>query len=186
MGIEEAGFTATKTEGDFQVRHYTPQVVAEIQVEGSLEDAGNQAFRPLFDYISGANRAKDKIVMTAPVTQQREGEKIAMTAPVGQEASGKGWRVSFRMPAHFTLDTLPEPLNEKIHLRAIPARSMATVRYSGTWSQARYERHLARLREWMKTKGWVATGDPVWARYNPPFTPWFLRRNEVLIPAKEL
>jgi len=56
------------------------------------------------------------------------------------------------------------------------------VQYSGTWSRQRYERNLARLREWMKAQGLAAAGDPVWARYNAPFTPWFLRRNEVLVP----
>ncbi len=86
------------------------------------------------------------------------------------------------MPSHFTLETLPTPTDEKVHLRAIPARHMAAVRYSGTWSQPRYANNLARLREWMKAQGLAAAGDPVWARYNPPFTPWFLRRNEVLVP----
>ncbi len=180
--IQEAAYTVERADKDFQVRRYAPQVVAETVVEGTLEDAGNKAFRPLFNYISGANQSKNKIAMTAPVAQQREGEKIAMTAPVGQEAISNRWAITFMMPAHFTLETLPTPTDEKVHLRAIPARRMATVRYSGTWSQQRYEQNLARLREWMKAQDLAATGDPVWARYNPPFTLWFLRRNEVLVP----
>jgi effector-binding domain-containing protein len=172
-------------DGVFQVRQYAPQVVAETMVAGTLEKAGNQAFRPLFRYISGANRSQEKIAMTAPVAQQRDGEKIAMTAPVGQEAMGNQWAITFLMPAHFTLETLPVPTDEKVHLRAIPARRMATVRYSGTWSERRYEQNLTRLREWVKAQNLTASGNPVWARYNAPFTPWFLRRNEILLPLEK-
>jgi len=186
MGVEEAAYTVEKTDGDFQVRQYAPQVVAETLVDGNLEEAGNKAFRPLFDYISGANRSKGKIAMTAPVAQQREGEKIAMTAPVGQVAVSNRWAVSFMMPTNCTMETLPEPTDEKVRLRAIPARRVAAVQYSGTWSRQRYARNLARLREWMKAQSLSPAGDPVWARYNPPFTPWFLRRNEILVPIERI
>ncbi len=184
MGIEEAAYVVEKKDGVFEVRQYAPQVVAEISVDGTLEEAGNKAFRPLFKYISGANNAQGKIAMTAPVGQQAEGRKIAMTAPVGQEAVSNQWAVRFTMPTNFTLATLPSPTDAQVHLRAIPARRMAAVRYSGTWSQKRYERNLARLRDWMKTNGLIAAGEPVWARYDPPFMPWFMRRNEILVPTE--
>jgi effector-binding domain-containing protein len=182
MGTEEAFYVAEKTDGNFQVRRYAPQVVAETLVDGTMGDAGNKAFRPLFNYISGANRSKEQIAMTAPVAQQPKGQKIAMTAPVGQQAASNQWVVTFMMPANYTMETLPEPTDDKVRLRAIPARRMAAVRYSGTWIRPRYERNLDRLREWMEAQGLEADGDPVWARYNPPFTPWFLRRNEILVP----
>lgn len=182
MGVEEAAYIVEKKDGAFEVRQYAPQVVAETMVAGSMEEAGNKAFRPLFNYISGANQAQGKIAMTAPVGQQGEGQKIAMTAPVGQEAVSNQWSVTFTMPTNFTLATLPAPTDMRVRLRAVPARRMASVGYSGTWSRKRYERNLARLREWMKTNALAAAGDPVWARYNPPFTPWFLRRNEILVP----
>jgi hypothetical protein len=185
MGTEEAAYAVERKDGDYEVRRYAPQVVAEIIVEGTMEDAGNKAFRPLFSYISGANRAQGKIAMTAPVGQQAEGQKIAMTAPVGQKAAGNRWSVTFTMPASFTLATLPSPTDDRVRLRAVPARRMATVRYSGTWSQKKYERNLARLHGWMRANGLVAAGEPVWARYNPPFTPWFMRRNEILVPTAE-
>jgi len=182
MGIEEAAYTVEKTDGDFQLRLYAPQVVAEVLVEGTLEEAGNKAFRPLFRYISGANQSQSEIPMTAPVTQQREGEKIAMTAPVSQEAVSNLWSVTFMMPSNSTLETLPRPTDEKVHLRAIPARRMAVVRYSGTWSRKRYERNLTRLREWIKANGMATLGEAVWSRYNSPFSLWFMRRNEILLP----
>ena len=139
----------------------------------------------MFDYISGANQARSKIAMTAPVSQEQPGEKIAMTAPVGQEAVSNQWAITFMMPTNYTLETLPAPTDEKVRLRAIPARRMAAVRYSGTWSRRRYEVNLARLREWMKANGLAPSGEPVWARYNAPFTPWFLRRNEILLPTAQ-
>lgn len=181
MATEEAVYTVEKKDGDFEVRVYAPQVVAEVVVDGTMEDAGNQAFRPLFNYISGANRAQGKIAMTAPVAQQREGEKIAMTAPVGLSAASNQWAVTFMMPANTTLESLPQPTDEKVRLRAVPVRRMAAVRYSGTWSRKRYDLNLARLHAWMQANGLAAAGDPIWARYNPPFTPWFLRRNEILL-----
>lgn len=89
------------------------------------------------------------------------------------------------MPSTTSLETLPTPTDEKVRLRAIPARRMAAVRYSGTWSRERYERNLDRLRRWMQANGLACAGEPVWARYNPPFTPWFLRRNEILLPIEK-
>lgn len=185
MAIEEAGYSVEVSDGDFEVRRYEPQVVAEVRVDGTLEGAGNEAFRPLFNYISGANRTKESVAMTAPVAQQPEGEKIAMTAPVGQVAVSNQWVVSFMMPSGRTLETLPEPSDGNVRLRAVPARRMAAVRYSGTWSESRYQRNLVRLREWMKGRGVLAVDEPIWARYNAPFTPWFLRRNEILIPVED-
>ena len=109
MAIEEAPYKVVKTAGIFELRDYAPHILAETVVDGSLEDAGNKAFRRLFRYISGENRSRDTITMTAPVSQQPEGEKITMTAPVGQQAVAGKWAVSFMMPASYTLETLPVP-----------------------------------------------------------------------------
>jgi effector-binding domain-containing protein len=88
------------------------------------------------------------------------------------------------MPASYTLETLPVPDDPKIILRQVPARRMAAVRYSGFWSEKIYRQNRSELETWIREQGLTITGDPVWARYNPPFTPWFLRRNEILIPVK--
>ena len=122
--------------------------------------------------------------MTAPVTQEVASEKIPMTAPVTQEKAGEKWRIAFVMPSRSSLATLPEPLDSRIKLKEIPARLMAAVRYSGTWSRGRYEDKEKSLREFIRQKALKIVGEPVWARYNPPFMPWFLRRNEVLIPVE--
>ncbi len=182
MGIEEAGYRVVRSDGIFELRDYAPHILAETVVDGTLEDAGNQAFRRLFRYISGENRSRGKITMTAPVSQAAAGEKIPMTAPVGQQAAGGKWAVSFMMPASSTLATLPLPDDPAITLRAVPARRMAAVHYSGTWSESNYLQYKGALEEWIRSNSFITVGEPVWARYNPPFTPWFLRRNEILVP----
>jgi hypothetical protein len=182
MAIEEAAYTVVQRDGAFELRDYAPQVVAETIVEGDLEGAGTKAFSRLFRYISGQNRPGIKLAMTAPVSQEPARQKIPMTAPVGQEAVPGGWAVSFMMPASFTLETLPEPDDPAVTLRQVPARRVAAVRYTGAWSEKGYLRQKTALESWIRTHGWTVAGAAVWARYNAPFVPWFLRRNEVLIP----
>ncbi|MGD9384642.1 MAG: heme-binding protein [Desulfobacterales bacterium] len=182
MAIEEATYTVVEKDNKFEIRDYIPYILAETIVEGDLKDAGNKAFRILFRYISGANRSRKKVAMTAPVSQRPQGEKIEMTAPVGQRPVQENWAVSFMMPSSYTLKTLPEPEDPNITLRQVPARRMAAVRYSGFWSEKGYLRYNSELESWIQERGLTIVGDPIWARYNSPFTPWFLRRNEILIP----
>ena len=185
MATEEAPYTVIKTDDIFELREYMPQVLAEIIVDGELEGAGNKAFRPLFRYISGDNKSRGKIAMTAPVSQEQKGEKISMTAPVSQQSVQGKWAVSFMMPASYTMESLPTPDNPNIKLRQVPARRVAAARYSGFWSEEKYLLHKEKLEKWIKDNRFTVIGEPVWARYNPPFTPWFMRRNEILIPVGE-
>ena len=184
MAYEEAKYTVLRKSGDFELRQYEPRITAETLVEGDFEEVGNEGFRRLFKYISGENLKKQSISMTTPVSQEASSEKIAMTAPVGQERVGTAWRVAFLMPSAYTLETLPQPLDPKVVLKMTPALLAATVTYSGTWSRKRYEEKKALLETFMKEQGLQPLGEPVFARYNPPFTLWFLRRNEVLIPVQ--
>jgi effector-binding domain-containing protein len=180
--VEEAEYSVVRKDDGIEIRDYAPSIVAQTVVDGEFEEAGSRAFRKLFNYIDGDNRSGDEIAMTAPVSQQAGQQKIAMTAPVSQEATASGWVVSFMMPASFTMDTLPQPNDPAVTLREIPAYRAAAVRYSGTWSEENYARHLSELRAWLDANGLEAAGEPVWARYNAPFVPWFMRRNEILIP----
>ena len=182
MAAEEAKYEVIEADGNFEIRDYAAHVVAETIVDGSLEEAGSKAFSRLFGYISGDNQSRDKVAMTAPVSQQPTGEKIAMTSPVGQQRVDEMWAVSFTMPASYTLQTLPEPDDPEVTLRQVPAKRMASVRYSGFWSEKNYLRYKAELESWIDRMGLNIVGDVIWARYNAPFTPWFLRRNEILIP----
>ena len=182
VGIETPKYKVIEKEGRLEIRQYPPQIVAETLVQADFDKSGNIAFRRLFKYILGQNRAKQSIAMTAPVNQKAAAQKIAMTAPVTQQKSQENYAVSFLMPAKYTLETLPEPLDPNVVLQQIPARTLAAIRYSGTWSQKRYETHKAKLEEFIRTKNLKPTGEPIFARYDPPFQLWFLRRNEVLIP----
>lgn len=181
MAVEEPGFQLLEKDGSFELREYAPYVVAQTRVEANFEDAGGVAFQRLFRYISGSNVAQQKIAMTAPVTQS-PGEKIAMTAPVSQVADGRAFLVAFTLPSTYTLATAPKALDPAIQIREVPAQLIACWRYSGRWTVANYRQNEALLRERIRAHGLATRGDAVLARYNPPFTPWFLRRNEVLIP----
>ena len=182
MATEEAPYTVLKSDDIFELREYPPQILAEIIVDGDLEGAGNKAFRPLFRYISGGNKSRSTIAMSAPVSQEQQGEKISMTAPVSQQRAQGKWAVSFMMPASYTLETLPVPDDPGITLRPVPARQVAAVRYSGFWSEEKYLLNKEKLEQWIQKNRFTVGGEPVWARYNPPFTLWFMRRNEILIP----
>jgi hypothetical protein len=171
MATEEAEYNVLDCDGDFELRQYTPQIVAETLVEGDFKEVGNEGFRRLFDYISGNNRKKQSIPMTTPVNQENVGGK---------------WRITFLLPSRYSMETLPEPLDPRIKLVEIPPRLMAAFKYSGTWSRERYEKREKQLKELIRQKGLTIVDEPIFARYNPPFMPWFLRRNEVLIPVVRL
>ncbi|MHC4133055.1 MAG: SOUL family heme-binding protein [Planctomycetota bacterium] len=184
VGIEKAKYRVAIKEGKFEIREYSSQIVAETVVDADFDDAGNVAFRRLFDYISGNNRKKESISMTAPVNQKARSEKISMTAPVNQYQSKGRFIVSFVMPSKYTMGSLPEPLDSNIVLRQVPSCKLAAIRYSGSWSKKRYETQKELLEEFIRNKELKITGDAIFARYDPPFQLSFLRRNEVLIPVE--
>jgi hypothetical protein len=184
--IEEPRYEVLRPiDAQTELRRYAPYVVAEVVLEAGAADAGNQAFPILAGYIFGKNKGERKLEMTAPVTQTAEPVKMAMTAPVTQRAAGGGGtRVQFVLPGDVTLATAPEPLDPRVRLREEPAATWAVIRYSGTWSQANYEEHLAALRGALAAAGVQTDGEPVWARYNGPMTPWFMRRNEIWLAVR--
>ena len=182
MAIEEPRYTVTQSYGDIELRDYSPYLVAETVVEGDFDAAGNEGFRRLFRYIAGDNRASAEISMTAPVAQQPVREKIAMTVPVAQVPEASGHRVSFVVPSKYSIETAPQPLDPRVQVREIAAQRMAVVRFSGFWTDRRYRAEKARLMAFLAEQGLAAGGEPQVARYNAPYVPPFLRRNEILIP----
>jgi hypothetical protein len=174
-----------------ELRRYPEHVVAEVTTRGSLTSAGNLAFAPLFAYISGHNRPRTTIAMTAPVVQETaRGQKVAMTAPVVQEEvvqeevqeeGERSFTVAFVLPTGLTTETAPEPADPRVGLRAVPPTLAAAIGYSGRWTRSGYERHRDRLLEVVGRAGLEPVGPPRWLRYDPPFKPWFLRRNEVVV-----
>lgn len=186
VAIEEPEYKVLETRGVYEIRRYAPYIVAETIVDASFEDSGNKAFRILAGYIFGDNSASEKMSMTAPVESRPadDGIKMNMTAPVTSRRADDGsdqYAYRFVMERKYTLDTLPVPNDPRVDLREVEARTVAVNRYSGTWSQSNYEKHKEELLAALKKDGIETIGDPVLARYNGPFTPWFLRRNEVMI-----
>lgn len=186
MAIEEPEHEVVQTFPDFELRRYSSYAVAETEVSGPFDEAGNQAFRILADYIFGNNRTSTKIEMTAPVSQRpAAGERIEMTAPVVQRPqpgrAGETFVIGFVMPSRFTLDTLPEPLDKRVRLREEPGKLMAVRRYSGRWTESAYRENETRLLDAVEAAGLTPVGEPVYARYNSPFSLWFMRRNEVMV-----
>jgi hypothetical protein len=177
--IEEPDFEVSRRLGNVELRQYAPYVVAEVLIDASAEEAGNQAFPSLAGYIFGKTKGDKKFAMTAPGTQTAAPSKMEMTAPVTQSAAPGGMRVQFVLPKGVTLASAPEPLDPRVQLRLVPAAQWAVIRYSGTWSQSNYEEHLATLKSALTESGVPTQGEPVLARYDPPFMPWFLRRNEI-------
>lgn len=184
MSVEKLAYRAIERDGCFELRRIAPHVVAETVVDGDFESVGSEGFRRLVAYIGGDNRTRAEISMTAPVVQSPTSEKISMTAPVAQQKVGGAYRIEFVMPSDYTIETLPEPTDERVRLRVEPERTVAAVRYSGFWSRSRYDEQERMLREWIDARGLEPIGEAVWARYDPPFMPWFLRRNEILIPVR--
>ena len=165
---EQQEYRVIKVRGVVELREYAPWVVADVVASGSAEQAGSAAFRPLFEYISGANRGA---------------EPLAMTAPVTQEAAGAGeWTVSFVLPAGRSLSQYPTPTNSRVSLRAVPGETAAAIRWSGRWTSSNIARRTQDLRQVMAEAGWNASGEPRWARFDPPWKPPFARRNEIVIP----
>jgi hypothetical protein len=180
--VEEPDYTVERTlDGDnaIELRRYAGYAVAEVTVPGPADSAGNTAFPILAGYIFGGNQGARQLAMTAPVTQAPQ--KLAMTAPVTQTPSGDSHVVQFVLPKGVTADTAPVPNDKRVRLRDVPARRLAAVRFSGFWSEANYAEHLTKLTAAMRAAGLQAAGEPVLSRYNPPITPWFLRRNEIWI-----
>jgi SOUL heme-binding protein len=210
MAIEEPRYEVLEKSGDIELRAYAPMIIAEAVVDGTLDQASNQGFRLIADYIFGGNIAKsgapgEKIAMTAPVTIESKSEpkpeskpesksdtksepqsqKIEMTAPVTVEPTKEGadnkWRIHFVMPSKYTLATLPTPKNPRVTLREIPAQKSAVMVYSGFNGEEKLKQKTAALQTWMNERKLVATSAPQLARYDPPWTLPFMRRNELMI-----
>jgi hypothetical protein len=177
--IEEPAYEVIKALENVELRLYAPYTVAEVVLDASAEDAGGLAFPILAGYIFGKNKGEKKLAMTAPVTQTAAPVRMDMTAPVTQAAVAGGTLVQFVLPEGVTPTSAPEPIDPRVHLRLVPAAKWAVIRYSGTWSQSNYLEHLADLKASLAKAGVATQGEPVLARYNAPFTPWFMRRNEI-------
>jgi SOUL heme-binding protein len=182
MATKEPPFTVISEDGNFQIRDYSSLVAADVTVDGSRDEASREGFRRLAGYIFGGNKSKSKIAMTAPVVQSTAGsEKIAMTAPVLQWQSGTKWVVRFIMPEGSRLDGMPVPDDARVKLVETGPKRFAVVRFAGLANEPDVAKHTADLLDFVAANDLESLGPPQLARYNPPWTLWFLRRNEVML-----
>ena len=192
MALEEPKYTVIESASPFELRQYAPMIIAEVTVDGDMSDAGSRGFRLIAGYIFGKNQSKtklvdskenEKIAMTVPVTMEPASQKIAMTAPVtmeNQKTNANEWRMFFVMPSQYTLATLPTPLSPEVKLIEIPPQRKAVISFTGFNSEEKTREKAEELRLWMKSKNLTPLGQPQLARYNPPWSIPFLRRNEVM------
>ncbi len=181
MAVEEPAYKTVLSDGAFEVRDYPALIVAEVTVTGQQREAASKGFRLLAGYIFGGNKRRQSIAMTAPVAQEPVSEKIAMTAPVTQIQNAGTWIVRFTMPSAYTLEALPEPNDPKVKLHRLPATRFAVLRFSGWASESDVDAKSAELLAAAKAHHVRVSGPVTLAQYNPPWTLWFLRRNEVMI-----
>ena len=192
MATEEPKYTVLSQTENFELRRYDEQLVAQTWVSGDQNMASRAGFKVLADYIFGNNTApsgeSSKISMTAPVTMQSENknssdesQKIAMTAPVSMQQNDGKWRVQFIMPSQYTLQTLPKPNNSNIEIVKVPAKNYGVIKFSGLAGSEKVAAKTAELQSWMQAQKLRMSGEPELARYNPPWTLPFMRRNEIMI-----
>lgn len=179
---EQAKYSVLKKAKGYEIRDYPAHIVAQTLVQGTSVngDAFNKGFRVIAGYIFGGNAKKESIAMTAPVVAQ-SGEKIAMTVPVTASAQGKSQLISFVMPSGYTLETLPAPNDSRIHIVEIPEQKIAAIRFAGYRTDARFEKMRKRLFADLARDNIVIIGTPIFAGYNPPWTPPWMNRNEIMI-----
>ena len=164
---EQMPYTVVATKSGYELRHYDPAILVQVTVTGNSQSAASTGFGPLVRYISGDNLP---------------GRRMAMTSPVLQESSHSEHHViSFVLPQHVSVDDIPRPRDSRVTTVAVPARDMAARTYIGRWTQRKFEANAADLIAAVTRDGITPVGLPSWARYDPPWTPPFLRRNEVLV-----
>lgn len=191
--IETPKYTLIEKKKGYELREYAAYIRAEVTLEGEYRDTLYGGFRKVADYIFGNNTGSADIAMTAPVLQDQpaapKSEKIAMTAPVlqdqpatsGKEGASK-YTVAFVMPSQYTLETLPKPNNAEVQLRQVPAQRYAVMKFSWYATEARAQRKIKALLERMQADGLSPAGPAMVAQYDPPWTPPYMRKNEIHIP----
>ena len=175
---ERPSYNVVLKEDGLEIRDYAPTVVIETQVLASRRDAASEAFRSLFNYISGDNTARLEIPMTSPVAQTQ-----AVKGP--GNVSGK-WAIRFFLPKNLSDENIPQPLQKDVNIVTLAAQRFASVSFKGTQNDKKVARYTAQLREFIAQKGYGVSGEPVYAFYDPPFVPWFLRDNEILLPIQKV
>jgi hypothetical protein len=180
---ETLGYDVLKQDGDVEVRQYDSYILAQVESFSDLKDATYSGFMKLFNYISGNNTNRAKILMTIPVTEEQvsTSEKIPMTAPVTTERSSNAYVVSFVMPSNYSMATLPEPKDKSITFKQVPAHRAAVIKFSGRMNEELAGKKVEELSNWLRKNHVEPRSNFIMAQFNPPWTPGFMRHNEVIV-----
>ncbi len=180
----EIPYQVKESAHSFEIREYGQRIVAEVEATGEREKALNDAFSTLAAYLFGKNKPQSHVELAKSIATSDSKAKLSMTVPVTTQTvgSGKTIRMRFFMPPEFTMDNLPIPDDKRVKVFELPPQKIAVLRFSGSARKFNFDRHLETLKKILESKGLTATGDPYEAYYNPPFTPIFLKRNEICIP----
>jgi hypothetical protein len=198
---ESPAYTLEKKDEHFEIRRYPDYILAQVDVESDYNSAVGIGFRILANYIFGGNKKRksipmttpvseekikgsEKIPMAAPVTQEPSGdsEKISMAAPVSDETYGKKMhRISFTMPSKYTLETLPEPDDNRIKFKEVKNQKTAVLKFSGRVKKELAHEKMEEMRRWLVENNLNPKSNFIVAQYNNPAVPGFLRRNEILV-----
>jgi hypothetical protein len=184
MATEEPEFKIILEEGNFQVREYDPKIIAQVEVEGDFDEASSRGFKLLADYIFGNNLldgASKKISMTSPVEMSPLAENLLMTSSVMDDQVNNKWSINFVMPQEFSLDTLPKPNNFQVNIIEVPKEKYAVIVFSGLVRESSYAEKAELLSNYLKENSFKQQGAIKIARYNPPWTLPFFRRNELMV-----
>jgi hypothetical protein len=198
---ESPSYNVEKKDGNFEIREYEDYILAQVDVEADYRNALGMGFSILANYIFGGNKKKskipmttpvagvnvsgsEKIAMTVPVTEEpvSGSEKIAMTVPVTEEKAGKEiYRISFTMPSKYTLETLPNPDDDRIKFKEEKNQRMAVMRFSGRAKEELSTKKIDELKIWLDKNGIEPRSNFIVAQYNHPAVPGFLRKNEIIV-----
>lgn len=183
---KEPNYEVITSDDNKQIRKFNPMITASVIIKGDYKNNASPGFKQLAGFIFGDNETNTKVKMTAPVIQRPSGsEKISMTAPVIQTPGDDAWEMSFVMPAEYTLDSLPKPKNPNIIIKQIPSQTVAVLSYTGLTDENKINKLGAELTEWIIQQGYKNISKPRSARFDPPWTIPFLRRNEIHITVEK-
>lgn len=177
---EEPEYEVLQQTDDYEIRVYTSYLVAETRVSGDFDQTGNTAFQRLAGYIFGNNKRT-----TSDNKKSQESVSMKMTVPVTRERindeDDRTTLYRFVMERSYDRESLPIPNDDLVTIAEVKGGSFAALRYRGRISEARFKKYAKSLESSLRRDGIEFNGEPISAVYNGPFTPPFLRRNEVLL-----
>ncbi len=169
---EQLPYSVIRRYPGFELRQYPAHLRAEVDVRALQRDAGNIGFNPLVRYISGNNRERQSIAMTAPVLQ------------TSVDASAETHRIAFVLPADLDPQNTPDPSDANVSVRSYPACQMAAISFRGGWNPNVFVQRGEELMGYLREEGLEPVGPLSFARFDPPWKPGLLRHNEVLVQVK--